>query len=70
VVSLRLVTPGLGPVTLSGDPSQCAETELFHLAKLGLGGLGVVSQVYCVVLHCATLRCVWEGGRGGSTSCC
>lgn len=41
VVSMRLVTPALGTLTLSKDK----EPELFQLAKVGLGALGVVSQV-------------------------
>mmetsp|Transcript_27300 Transcript_27300/g.73788 ORF Transcript_27300/g.73788 Transcript_27300/m.73788 type:complete len:638 (+) Transcript_27300:122-2035(+) len=46
VVSMRLVTPGVGALTLS----KAQEPELFNLAKVGLGALGVVSQ--------ATLQCV------------
>lgn len=41
MVSLRLVTPGMGTLALSKE----SEPELFALAKLGLGALGVVSQV-------------------------
>ncbi len=38
---MRLVTPGVGALTLSKNQ----EPELFNLAKVGLGALGVVSQV-------------------------
>lgn len=41
IVSMRLVTPGLGGITLSKEE----EPELFSLAKVGLGALGVVTQV-------------------------
>jgi hypothetical protein len=41
VVSMRLVTPGVGPITLDSN----TEPELFSLAKAGLGALGVVTQV-------------------------
>jgi hypothetical protein len=41
VVGLRLLTPGLGALNLSKEN----EAELFQLAKVGLGALGVVSQV-------------------------
>eukprot|EP00967_Tisochrysis_lutea_P095379 scaffold139040_cov19-Tisochrysis_lutea.AAC.2 len=37
---MRLVTPGVGALTLS----KAQEPELFNLAKVGLGALGVVSQ--------------------------
>lgn len=46
VVGLRLVTPGLGALNLSNEE----EPELFRLARVGLGSLGVVTQ--------ATLRVV------------
>jgi len=46
VVSMRLVTPALGPITLSAKD----EPELFSLARVGLGALGVVTQL--------TLQCV------------
>jgi len=46
VVGLKLATPGLGTLSLSAD----SEPELFALAKVGLGGLGVVTEV--------TLQCV------------
>ena len=48
VVSLRLVSPALGAISLS----ETEEPELFRLAKVGLGALGVVTQV--------------RGGQGGS----
>jgi hypothetical protein len=46
VVSLKLVTPGRGTIQLS----EKEEPELFRLAKVGLGLLGVVTEV--------TLQCV------------
>lgn len=42
VVSLRLVTPAKGTLLLDGGANNPA---LFHLAKLGLGALGVVAEV-------------------------
>lgn len=49
VVSMRLVTPALGTVNLS----RSDEPELFSLAKVGLGSLGVVTQLtlQCVPAH-------------------
>jgi L-galactono-1,4-lactone dehydrogenase len=52
VVGLRLLTPGLGALNLSKEN----EPELFQLAKVGLGALGVVSQVRKMAVktpHCA-----------------
>jgi L-galactono-1,4-lactone dehydrogenase len=46
VVRLKLVTPALGTIVLSRDSNP----KLFELAKVGLGCLGVVTEV--------TLRCV------------
>ena len=46
VVSMKLVTPAKGTIELSQD----SDPELFKLAKVGLGALGVVSEV--------TLQCV------------
>ncbi|KXZ53075.1 hypothetical protein GPECTOR_8g68 [Gonium pectorale] len=46
VVAMRLATPGLGVINLSEDE----EPELFRLARVGLGALGVMTQ--------ATLRVV------------
>jgi L-galactono-1,4-lactone dehydrogenase len=46
VISIQLVTPGRGTLTLS----EAAGGELFRMARLGLGALGVVTEV--------TLRCV------------
>jgi len=46
VISMRLATPGLGLIELSDSKNK----ELFALAKVGLGVLGVVTEV--------TLRCV------------
>ena len=46
VVSMKLVTPAEGTLELSAEH----EPALFHLARVGLGGLGVVAEL--------TLRCV------------
>jgi L-galactono-1,4-lactone dehydrogenase len=41
LVSLKLVTPAKGTLLLDKENN----TELFHLAKVGLGSLGIVSEV-------------------------
>ena len=41
IISMKIATPALGTITLS----QKDEPELFSLAKVGLGALGVVTQV-------------------------
>ncbi len=41
VVGLKLVTPGKGTISLSRDENP----ELFNLARVGLGALGIVSEV-------------------------
>ena len=48
VTRLKLVTPALGTVTLTKD-----DGELFHLAKVGLGCLGIVVEVTmeCIPAH-------------------
>ncbi|GMH20189.1 hypothetical protein Nepgr_022030 [Nepenthes gracilis] len=46
VISMKLVTPAEGTIELSKEK----DAELFYLARCGLGGLGVVSEV--------TLQCV------------
>ncbi|KAL9237925.1 hypothetical protein vseg_012418 [Gypsophila vaccaria] len=46
VIAMKLVTPGKGTIELSKEK----DPELFHLARVGLGGLGVVAEV--------TLQCV------------
>jgi L-galactono-1,4-lactone dehydrogenase len=48
VTSIKLVTPGQGTVTLTES-----DGELFHLAKVGLGCLGVVVEVtmQCIPAH-------------------
>ncbi|WOH06389.1 hypothetical protein DCAR_0625874 [Daucus carota subsp. sativus] len=46
VISMKLVTPGKGTIEVSREK----DPELFYLARCGLGGLGVVSEV--------TLQCV------------
>jgi len=50
VTSLKLVTPSCGTLTLT---SSHEGSELFHLAKVGLGCLGIVTQVtmQCVPSH-------------------
>ncbi len=49
VRSITLVTPSRGTVTLDSDNSG----EMFHLAKVGLGCLGVVSEITmdCIPSH-------------------
>lgn len=49
VKRLKLVTPGLGTITLSEEDNGA----LFHLAKVGLGCLGVVVEVTmdCIPAH-------------------
>ncbi|KMT15130.1 hypothetical protein BVRB_3g062480 [Beta vulgaris subsp. vulgaris] len=46
VISMKLVTPAKGTIELSKEK----DPELFYLARVGLGGLGVVAEV--------TLQCV------------
>ncbi|XP_074276778.1 L-galactono-1,4-lactone dehydrogenase, mitochondrial [Silene latifolia] len=46
VIAMKLVTPAKGTIELSKEK----DPELFHLARVGLGGLGVVAEV--------TLQCV------------
>jgi L-galactono-1,4-lactone dehydrogenase len=41
VVDMKLVTPGKGTLRLSREE----DPELFNLARVGLGALGVVSEV-------------------------
>lgn len=41
VVAMKLVTPGKGTITLSREE----DPELFKLARVGLGALGIVSEV-------------------------
>nr|AAO64860.1 At3g47930 [Arabidopsis thaliana]BAC42562.1 putative L-galactono-1,4-lactone dehydrogenase [Arabidopsis thaliana] len=49
VISMKLVTPAKGTIELSREK----DPELFHLARCGLGGLGVVAEVtlQCVARH-------------------
>mmetsp|Transcript_9296 Transcript_9296/g.29910 ORF Transcript_9296/g.29910 Transcript_9296/m.29910 type:complete len:524 (-) Transcript_9296:110-1681(-) len=49
VVSMRLITPALGEICLS----EADNPRLFRLARVGLGALGVVSEVtlQCVPAH-------------------
>jgi hypothetical protein len=49
VVSMKLVTPAMGTLELSADK----QPELFSLAKVALGSLGVVAEVtlQCVPAH-------------------
>eukprot|EP00252_Welwitschia_mirabilis_P014337 TRINITY_DN31509_c0_g1_i1.p1 TRINITY_DN31509_c0_g1~~TRINITY_DN31509_c0_g1_i1.p1 ORF type:complete len:620 (-),score=105.95 TRINITY_DN31509_c0_g1_i1:157-2016(-) len=46
VISMKLVTPAKGTIELSAEK----DPELFHLARCGLGGLGIVAEM--------TLQCV------------
>ena len=49
VTKLRIVTPALGSIVLT----EQTDPELFHLAKVGLGCLGVVAEVtmQCIPAH-------------------
>ena len=49
VVRMKLVTPARGTIELS----RTSEPELFELAKVGLGALGVIAEVtlQCVAAH-------------------
>jgi L-galactono-1,4-lactone dehydrogenase len=49
VVSMKVVTPGKGTLTLS----RAQQPALFDLARVGLGALGVVTEMtlQCVPLH-------------------
>ncbi|KAL3136486.1 hypothetical protein ABBQ38_005740 [Trebouxia sp. C0009 RCD-2024] len=49
VVAMKLVTPALGTLQLSEE----SDRELFHMARVGLGSLGVVTEVtlQCVPAH-------------------
>lgn len=49
VVSMKLVTPALGTIEVSKDK----DPELFHMARVGLGCLGVVTELtlQCVPAH-------------------
>lgn len=56
VVALKLVTPALGTLELSDDPSRTpdpARRELFRMARVGLGCLGAVTELtlQCVPAH-------------------
>ncbi|CAK9203169.1 unnamed protein product [Sphagnum troendelagicum] len=53
VVSLKLVTPGKGTLELSRD----SDSDLFYLARCGLGALGVVAEV---TLQCASAHKLLE----------
>lgn len=46
IISMKLVSPAKGTIELSKEK----DPELFYLARCGLGGLGVVSEV--------TIQCV------------
>ncbi|KAJ7976684.1 L-galactono-1,4-lactone dehydrogenase [Quillaja saponaria] len=46
VISMKLVTPAKGTIEISKDK----DSELFYLARCGLGGLGIVAEV--------TIQCV------------
>ena len=49
VTKLRIITPALGSIVLT----EQTDPELFHLAKVGLGCLGVVAEVtmQCISAH-------------------
>ena len=49
VISMTLHTPALGPMSLSSERYP----QLFYLAKVGLGWLGIVSEgtLQCVDAH-------------------
>ena len=53
VTQLKVVTPAQGTLTLRADAKDEDERELFHLAKVGLGCLGVVVEVtmQCIPAH-------------------
>ena len=53
VTQLKLVTPAQGTITLRADADDPHERELFHLAKVGLGCLGIVVEVtmQCIPAH-------------------
>jgi hypothetical protein len=53
VVSLKLVTPGKGTLELSRE----SDSDLFYLARCGLGALGVVAEV---TLQCASAHKLLE----------
>jgi len=53
VTKLKLVTPAKGTLELSANAETEEERELFHLAKVGLGCLGVLVEVTmeCIPAH-------------------
>ena len=50
IVSLKVVTPSKGTLTLSNDSPSEEERELFRLVRCGIGALGIVSEM--------TLQCM------------
>ena len=50
VTKLKLITPALGPIVLTNEK---ADAQLFQLAKVGLGCLGVVAEItmQCIPAH-------------------
>jgi L-galactono-1,4-lactone dehydrogenase len=50
VVGMKMVTPALGTLTLTPDGDNA---DLFYLSRVGLGALGVVSELtlQCVPAH-------------------
>ena len=67
MVSMKLVTPGKGTITLSKEENA----ELFNLAKVGLGALGVVSEVTLQLGKAHTLleHTYVMSGKVGCRSC-
>lgn len=53
VTKLKLVTPGQGTIELTDHEEREEDQELFHLAKVGLGCLGIVVEVtmQCIPAH-------------------
>jgi len=50
IVSLKVITPSKGTITLGKDSSSAEEREMFRLVRCGLGALGIVSEM--------TLQCM------------
>ena len=50
ITEMQIVTPNLGTMKLSNNTSSAVDREMFHLARCGLGCLGVVTEV--------TLQCI------------
>ena len=50
IVSLKVITPSRGTLTLSKDSPSLEERELFKFVRCGIGALGIVSEM--------TLQCI------------